>query len=73
MRNLRRRLDKLQATFTDASGFAPHSPAWLKYWMEEVGKTIADRDRRPRRIPLETIRAWMQAQPNTDYMYDHLP
>jgi hypothetical protein len=73
MSNLRRRLNKLQASFIDASGFAPHSPAWLNYWMEECGKAFGDRSGPPKRVPLEAIRAWLEAQPNTDHIYDHLP
>ena len=31
MRNLNRRLQKLEAGFTDTTGLVPHSEAWLAY------------------------------------------
>jgi len=65
MRSLDRRLKKLEATFTDATGLVPHSPEWRTYWQREIerrfaGKDDADQDDSSRPlIPLEAFRAYL--------------
>lgn len=66
MSDLRRRLRKLEATFTDRSGLVPHSPPWKEYWMNECHRTFDEGEVPKKAIPLEAIRAWMQAQPDTE-------
>jgi hypothetical protein len=44
----------------------------MEYWMREMEATIARCDPGPkRRIPIEAIRAWAQAQPNTDSAFEN--
>lgn len=62
MRNLERRLRKLERFLTDSSGLIPHSPAWMEYWMKELEDAIERRESGQKKpIPLEAIRAWMRA------------
>ena len=65
MTNLRRRLKKLEATFTDATGFVPHSPAWTEHWIREIDRAaLSEPDHRPNPlIPLEAIRDVLAARP----------
>jgi hypothetical protein len=64
MTNLRRRLKKLEASFTDATGLAPHSPAWTEHWNREIDRVLAEPEYRPNPlIPLEAIRDVLQVQP----------
>lgn len=59
--NALRRLRKLEASFTDRSGLIPHSPAWMRYWTQELENALAN-DQWPKKpIPLEVVRAYMQA------------
>jgi hypothetical protein len=68
MRNLQRRLKKLEAALTDQTGLVPHSAAWMKYWTEELEKFVASGDPGPKmRIPLEGARAYLQAARDTGY------
>ena len=62
MTNLRRRIRKLEAYLTDASGLVPHTPAWMNYWMQEL-KTVVESDPPVpgKLVPLEVARAYMQA------------
>jgi hypothetical protein len=67
MTNLLRRLRKLESELTDSSGLVPHSPAWTQYWNREILKLVGDdRDAPKQQIPLEAVRAWMQAQPDSE-------
>ena len=63
MKVLRRRIQKLEATLTDASGFAPYSPRWHEYWIREIGAYFDDpTSANPKtRFPLEAVRAYMAA------------
>jgi len=71
MSDLRRRLRKLELVWTDTSGFVPHSPAWLEYWTRELEEVLERRESELKKpIPLEVVRAYLQAQPNTDSRYD---
>ena len=36
MRNLERRLNRLEALRTDSSGLVPYSPRWFAYWDEQI-------------------------------------
>jgi hypothetical protein len=62
MSNLRRRLKKLEALMTDDIGLVPGSASWRAYWTERLQKFIArDDDAKEYKIPLEVIRAYIQA------------
>ena len=64
MTNLSRRLKKLEATFTDATGLVPHSPAWTEHWNREIDRALSEPDYRPNPlIPLEAIRDVLEARP----------
>ena len=55
MSNLNRRLKKLEALLTGSS-------RWWAYWNEQLHKYIArDPDARDCKIPLEVLRAYIQA------------
>jgi hypothetical protein len=72
MTKLQHRLRKLELHLNDSSGLVPHSQRWMGYWMREMDATIARCDPGPkRRIPIEAIRAWAQAQPNTDSAFEN--
>jgi hypothetical protein len=65
MRNLQRRLRKLEAHLTDSSGLVPHSPAWTDHWTEELKKVLAEDYRGPKaRIPLDVVRAHLRDDPD---------
>lgn len=67
MRNLQRRLRKLERAVTDSSGLIPHSPAWMEYWTKQLEEVLEKRDYGPKKsIPFEVIRAWMRAQPDSE-------
>ena len=60
MRNLSRRLRRLQATFTDATGLVPESPAWFEHWREQIRRVLAESDYCPRpRTPLDVFRSYL--------------
>ena len=40
MRNLIRRLQKLEAGLTDASGLVPHSEAWFAFWEDKFDRSM---------------------------------
>jgi hypothetical protein len=40
LRNLVRRLQKLEAGLTDASGLVPHSEAWFTYWEDKFDRSM---------------------------------
>lgn len=44
MRNLVRRLQKLEGRLTDATGLVPHSEAWFAYYENECGRFGAGED-----------------------------
>jgi hypothetical protein len=65
MRNLQRRLRKLEAHFTDSSGLAPNSPAWMTYWTQVLEKVLAEGYRGPKApVPLEVVRAYLRGEPD---------
>jgi len=71
MSDLRRRLRKLEATFTDRSGLVPHSPAWREYWMEECNEAFEEDRTGPKRsTPLDVFRAWLYETPNANRQYE---
>jgi hypothetical protein len=59
MRNLNRRLRKLESQITDSSGLIPDSPAWWKFWMEEARKTFETDYRPPKLIPDAVARVYL--------------
>jgi len=40
MRNLARRLSRLEAQRLDVSGLVPHSDAWFAYWEDKLARNI---------------------------------
>jgi hypothetical protein len=54
-------LGKVEA-LTNRSGRDPHSPAWTEYWMNGCHKAFEEGEVPKKAIPLEAIRAWMQAR-----------
>ena len=62
MPNIRKRQQKLETKWTDASGFVPHSPRWLNYWREILSKRRSgDRTLNLPRIPIDAFRAILSA------------
>jgi hypothetical protein len=51
-----RRLQNLEARWTDCSGVVPHTEAWWDYWLAVVGKLIAG-EKLDELIPLEFVDA----------------
>jgi hypothetical protein len=44
MSNILRRLQKLEAYSTDRSGYPPHSPAWLEYWLGRLNRILSEEE-----------------------------
>jgi hypothetical protein len=44
MRNLARRLRKLEAGILDSQGLIPNTPEWLDFWGDKLDKLIAGED-----------------------------
>lgn len=65
MSNLLRRLRKLESELTDHSGLVPHSPAWFSYWFQEIESYVSDQQPPKQLLPLEAVRVWMRAQPDS--------
>lgn len=54
MSNLLRRLQKLEARLTDASGLKPNSPEWQAYWEKKLAEIANGHEPgKPGCIPLE--------------------
>jgi hypothetical protein len=64
MRNLERRLRKLEMRSTDGSGFVPHSPEWLSYWVHQADLYLTsdlDSVLSPGvLLPQEALEAWIR-------------
>ena len=41
MANYRRRIQKLESRFTDATGLVPHSKEWFEHWNRKIDQVIA--------------------------------
>jgi len=41
MRNLRKRLDRLESRLTDGSGYVPYSADWFTYWTRQAERLLA--------------------------------
>jgi hypothetical protein len=64
MSNLFRRVRKLEALLTDASGsgLAPHSPEWLDYWESWIERLLnGEAQGKAGRIPLAVIDSIIEA------------
>jgi len=61
MKNLSRRVQKLERTLTDSSGLIPDSEAWWDYWMEEAGRILQPGYTGGNRMPIDVARAYMLA------------
>jgi hypothetical protein len=59
MRNLVRRLDRLEARLTDGSGCVAHSEAWLTYWTRHAERLLAGED--VAKLPLAVFDALLAA------------
>jgi hypothetical protein len=44
MKNLQRRLRKLETVFTDAAGLVPPTPKWLEYWDRQFFLYLSGQD-----------------------------
>ena len=55
MRNLARRLRRLESVRRDASGLVLHSPAWFSYYEGLIDKLLAGEDIGSANIPLAVI------------------
>jgi hypothetical protein len=65
MRDLPRRLRKLEAHFTDSSGLVPHLPAWMDHWTQQLKNVLAEDYCGPKApVPLEVVRASMRDEPD---------
>jgi hypothetical protein len=65
VRNLQRRLRKLETHFTNSSGLVPLSPVWIDHWTQELKKVITENYRGPKApIPLEVLRATIRGEPD---------
>ena len=58
MKNLERRIRRLEARGNDPSGLAPHSSEWVEYWDRQVERYV--RDESDVLLTLEGVRSWMQ-------------
>jgi hypothetical protein len=62
MSKLQSRLRKLEAVMTDDRGLIPHSPRWLAYWTERIGRIFAGEEpSTPGCIPLDAFDAVLAA------------
>jgi uncharacterized protein Usg len=72
MTKLQQRMKKLEGFMTDPSGLVPHVKKWLEYWTARIDEILEQENSSHRKIiPIEAVRAWMQAQPDTDWKYEH--
>ena len=62
MTNLQRRVRRLEAFMTDASGLVPQSQRWLAYWDRQIFNFMTDPEhRRPAVLfPIDAFRAVMK-------------
>jgi hypothetical protein len=44
VRNLVRRLQKLEGRLTDATGLVRHSDSWFAYWEDKLGRSMDGED-----------------------------
>jgi hypothetical protein len=58
MARFERRLQNLEARWTDCSGLVPHTKAWWDYWLATMGRMLAG-EKLDELIPLEFIDALM--------------
>lgn len=55
MTNLQRRLKKLEALRTDASGLVPYSPQRFEYWDEQIYFGVTGREAKPGKLSPEEV------------------
>ena len=65
MSNLRRRLTKLEAHWTDWSGLVPNSPKWFAYWREKLRLYTTGQLEEPIVFPAGIIEDWIREGPNS--------
>jgi hypothetical protein len=74
VRNLQRRLKKLEAFLTDPTGFTPGSPAWLEYWDKQLYSYIAGRDENALRASTgDVIQAWINGMDDPRFLCASIP
>jgi hypothetical protein len=67
MKDLARRLRKLEAVQFDATGLVPHSEAWFAYWTDLLGRNMSGEHIEFRgRFPIEVIDRLVQAADRED-------
>jgi hypothetical protein len=52
------RIEKLEARFTDCSHLVPGSPAWLRFWRQQIMNYLNGEPHVP--LTLEAMRAYLQ-------------
>jgi hypothetical protein len=57
MRNLRKRLARLETLFGDSGSLAPHTPEWLDHWVQRLLRIERGEVAEPHSIPLAAYRA----------------
>jgi hypothetical protein len=55
MKNLERRLKKLEASRTDSSGLVPYSPQWLEYWDEQIYFGVTGKEVTPGKLSPDEV------------------
>jgi hypothetical protein len=66
MSDLRRRLKKLEAHWTDSSGLVPNSPKWFACWREKLRLYTIGQLEEPIVFPAGIIEDWIKQRPNID-------
>jgi hypothetical protein len=67
MRNLERRLSKLEGILTDNHGLILYSEKWLAYWGNWMDRCMTEPDFAPNeKIPLEAVDALMESAPDSE-------
>lgn len=65
-----RRLQRINEASSDGSGFAPHSPEWLRFWLRWAAQRFAGEHREPPCMTIEAFRALIaldQTEPLDDF------
>jgi hypothetical protein len=74
MKSLERRLKKLEALRTDASGLVPYSPQWLEYWDEQIYFGVTGKEVTPGKLsPDEVIEVLRYTVQNPASLVNTIP
>jgi len=66
VRNLVRRLQKLEGRLTDATGLVPHSEAWFDFYEDKLFRLIDGENVGNMRIPIEVLDRIVEAADRAD-------